>query len=137
VRGGLVLPPHYFDVDWYLGTIATLRDLDPQHILATHYPPLVGQQAAAHIDASVAFVDRCDSIILDVLEAHAQPMEFLGIVEGVRRRLDICVSDIVASNYVFSLLVQAHLRRLVTAGRARHSEPYVSDKPYRMYSFCS
>ena len=42
VDGSLALPPHYFEVDWYLYTIAKVRALSPQYILATHYPAVDG-----------------------------------------------------------------------------------------------
>lgn len=136
VDGHLVLPPHYFEVDWYLETIAKLRYLDPEYILATHYRPLVGQHAAEHIDASAAFVQNCDSIILRALEAFGEPLDFLTIVDAVRRELGICVGSIPASNYVYSLLVQAHLKRLVMSGQAVQSESHAPDMPYRSYSVC-
>jgi glyoxylase-like metal-dependent hydrolase (beta-lactamase superfamily II) len=134
VDGDLVLPPHYFEVDWYLQTIAKVRALKPQRILATHYEPLVGRDAVKFIDASEAFVRECDLAILRVLEVSGKPLSFLSIVEALRREIGIRVGSIPASNYVYSLLIQAHLRRLVTEGQVIEEESRAPDNQHQSFS---
>jgi hypothetical protein len=133
IDGNLVLPPHYFEVDWYLQTIAKVRTLDPQHILATHYGPLVGRNVVEFIDASQTFVEKCELAILRVLEASGKLLDFLSIVEALRREIGIHVGSTPASNYVYSLLVRAHLRRLSSDGYVIEEDPQASNKQHHSF----
>lgn len=112
-NGNLVMPPHYFEVDWYLQTIAKVRALNPQYILATHYEPLVGRAVMEFLEASESFVAKCDSAITGILETASKPLDILSIVETLRRSIGIPDAD-----YQYGLLVRAHLRKLAQQGRA-------------------
>lgn len=112
VNGNLVMPPHYFEVDWYLETIAKVRALNPQYILATHYEPLVGRAITEFLDASEVFAARCHSAIVRILESSRGSLDTLSIIEALRSRIGIPAAD-----NQYALLVRAHLTKLTKQGR--------------------
>jgi glyoxylase-like metal-dependent hydrolase (beta-lactamase superfamily II) len=134
VDGNLALPPHYFEVDWYLYTIAKVRSLDPQCILATHYQPLMGRQAEEFVEASQAFVERMGETIYGTLADSGEWLDFSSILETVRREVGINVDGFDASNYVYSLPIRAHLRQLVAEGRVVEDKLITSDQSRRRFS---
>jgi len=105
VDGHLVMPPHYFDVEAYRRTLQTVRALSPQLILATHYLPIMGDGVERFLEASTAFVARCEEIVADLL-AQPQPQPIIAAtLVALRRALGIPGAD-----YQYSLLARAHLR---------------------------
>ena len=111
-QGRLVMPPHYFDVDWYLASIERARLLGAQHLLATHYLPLSGAAAPAFLDASQAFVTRLEAVLLDVLQSADKPLDLPALIVAVRDQIGIPESD-----YQYRLVLQAHLMQLARRGR--------------------
>ena len=112
VNGKLVMPPHYFEVDWYLETIAKVRALNPQYILATHYESMTGSAVMRFLDLSEAFVVQCDRAVVDILESSREPLSSAAIVAALRDRVGIPGAD-----YQYGLLARAHLRGLLRHGR--------------------
>jgi glyoxylase-like metal-dependent hydrolase (beta-lactamase superfamily II) len=108
LEGRLVMPPHYFEVDWYLQTIKTARNLMPEYILPTHYAPIQGKEVEVFLNNSQAFVTRFETILLDLLRNNRQPLDMATVIKIIRDWLGIPDCD-----YQYGLLVRAHLRKLV------------------------
>jgi glyoxylase-like metal-dependent hydrolase (beta-lactamase superfamily II) len=114
INGQLVMPPHYFEVDWYLHTIEIARRLKPQYIFATHYPPINGKDVDLFLNASQAFVSKFERILVALLEQKKQSMEMSSLIVAVRERLGIPEAD-----YQYGLLLHAHLQKLVRSKQVR------------------
>jgi glyoxylase-like metal-dependent hydrolase (beta-lactamase superfamily II) len=108
LEGRLVMPPHYFEVDWYLQTIENARALLPEYLLATHYAPVQGKAVELFLKSSQAFVARFETALMDYLRNNKRPMDMASIIRTMRDWLGIPNSD-----YQYGLLVRAHLRKLV------------------------
>ncbi len=112
--GHLASPPPYFDVDDYLGSVATIRALHPHTLLATHYPLMTGDAVTAFLDASEAFVRQCATALVDLLAG----MKSLSYAEAVSS-LEACIGP---PGEVWRLTAYAHLDHLVRTGRAAFVE---------------
>jgi len=112
--GQLSMPPHYFDVDRYLGSINRAQSLSPRHLLATHYLPLADQSVTAFLDESRGFVIRIDEMLLAILRGVERPWDMPALIVTLRARLGIPEAD-----YQYGLLLRAHLARLVQRGCVR------------------
>jgi hypothetical protein len=106
------MPPHYFEVDWYLSTLAHVRSLGPQRLLATHYLPMANQAVPEFLEASQAFVTRLDGLVLTMFRASNQSLDMVALIASVRQQLGIPDAD-----YQYGLVLRAHLRRLVRQGK--------------------
>jgi len=104
VTGQLIMPPHYFDVAWYLTTIKHVASLKPETVLLTHYPVMRGRQVEDFLSRSASFVERCTELLGDILRTTAWPMSSNEIVASVRSRIGIPGAD-----YQYALLTRAHL----------------------------
>ncbi len=113
INGQLVMPPHYFEVDWYLQTIEIARHLKPKYLLATHYPPIGGKAVDLFLNTSQDFVSKFERILVDSLEHEKQPMDMPSLIHVIRERLGIPNAD-----YQYGLLVHAHLQLLIQSKRA-------------------
>ena len=108
LEGHLVMPPHYFEVDWYLHTIETARNLLPEYLLPTHYAPILGKDVELFLNNSQTFVTRFETGLLDLIRTKRRPLDMASIINTIRDWLGIPNSD-----YQYGLLVRAHLRKLV------------------------
>jgi glyoxylase-like metal-dependent hydrolase (beta-lactamase superfamily II) len=112
ILGKLVMPPHYFDVEWYKSTINSARQNDPETILATHYPPIQNGLVNDFLIASERFIFNFDEIIMNILRKANNPLHIRSIIDQARRNLGIPSAE-----YQYGLLVYAHLNRLVQHGK--------------------
>ncbi len=109
LAGSLVSPPPYFDVDNYRKSIAQVRALSPEYILATHYPVIKGEKVAAFLEESDAFVRWCEYAVLAMLD-EAESLTFREIVDGLEHRVG-------PPGAVWRLTARAHLNKLVEMGQ--------------------
>jgi glyoxylase-like metal-dependent hydrolase (beta-lactamase superfamily II) len=116
VSGRLVMPPHYFDVNQYLGTIESARLLNLKYIFLTHYPPIIHSEVAKFLDTSQAFVMGFQTLMVDVLNHAQNPLNISDIIPLAQESLGIPDSE-----YQYGLLIRAHLRTLVNLGFADES----------------
>lgn len=65
--GHAAFPPTYRDTVAYVDSIRRLRDLDADLLLTAHYPVYEGAAARGFLDDSLAYVERVDRVIADVL----------------------------------------------------------------------
>lgn len=110
LAGQLASPPPYFDVGDYLGSIAAVEALQPECLLATHYPTMCGQEVRAFLAESRAFVGRCEGALLAALAGAGS----LTLCEAVKV-LEVQVGP---PGAVWRLTGRAHLNRLVASGQA-------------------
>jgi glyoxylase-like metal-dependent hydrolase (beta-lactamase superfamily II) len=114
LAGQLASPPPYFSVDDYLGSIAALEALQPQCLLATHYPVMREQGVSEFLSESRGFVGRCENALLAAL-AEARSLTLCEAVTVLEQQIG-------PSGAVWRLTARAHLDKLVTSGRASMSE---------------
>jgi glyoxylase-like metal-dependent hydrolase (beta-lactamase superfamily II) len=62
-EGNRLIPPRYFDVHQYRGTIRKLLALRPEHLLTAHYPPMRGQEALDFLDRSLDFTEQLHRVV--------------------------------------------------------------------------
>jgi glyoxylase-like metal-dependent hydrolase (beta-lactamase superfamily II) len=67
-EGNRLIPPRYFDVARYRGTIRKLQTLRPEHLFTAHYPPMQGQEALDFLDRSLDFTERVGEVVREGLE---------------------------------------------------------------------
>jgi glyoxylase-like metal-dependent hydrolase (beta-lactamase superfamily II) len=109
IEGNLVMPPHYFEAEWYRKTLGAVARCAPKSILATHYPPLHEKQASTFVKDSAAFLKEFEGMLLNILRSASSPPDISEIIDVVRAQLGI--PD---AGYQYGLLVRAHLRDLAS-----------------------
>lgn len=112
VDGNLVMPPHYFEVDWYLGSIQKIRALNPTGILATHYKPMQGKEVNEFLNASERFVAECNEAVLEIFGELKKPLNGPTIRDALRE-----IIGIPNAQNQYNLIVRAHLNQLLQQGR--------------------
>jgi glyoxylase-like metal-dependent hydrolase (beta-lactamase superfamily II) len=110
--GRLPSPPPYDDVDSYLATLRRLRELDADLLLTAHYPIIRGTDVDPFFAESLAFVERVDAAVLDILWAAGRPLTLGAVVAALDTRLGPFE---VAIQWVGPALT--HLARHCAAGR--------------------
>ena len=80
-------PPPYLDVAAYRQTITTLRALDLELLLTSHYPVMRGPEIAAFLDASEAFVDDAERVTEELLRGAAGSLTLAEAIERAAPRL--------------------------------------------------
>jgi glyoxylase-like metal-dependent hydrolase (beta-lactamase superfamily II) len=70
--GQPALPPGYFSVLAYLGTLQMLETLDIEWIYSGHWPTFHGSQVKNFLDESRQFVDRASDLVWKTLEKHSE-----------------------------------------------------------------
>lgn len=80
-------PPPYLDVAAYRQTISTLRALNLELLLTSHYPVMRGPEIAAFLDASEAFVDDAERVTEELLRGTAGPLTLAEAIERAAPRL--------------------------------------------------
>ncbi|WP_243229096.1 MBL fold metallo-hydrolase [Microbacterium sp. CIAB417] len=65
--GNPAFPPTYRDTVAYVDTIRRLQELDADLLLTAHYPVYEGAAVAAFLGRSLAYTERIDRVIADVL----------------------------------------------------------------------
>lgn len=111
LEGQLEMPPHYFGVDWYLQTIKRVRELEPEYLFATHYPPLQGNDVRHFLDESEEFVRHFERQFLDALSATHRLLTIPEMIQISQELLGIP-----GATYQYGMLVAAHLENLRLRG---------------------
>jgi glyoxylase-like metal-dependent hydrolase (beta-lactamase superfamily II) len=111
-------PTYRYPAD-YRQSCATLRQLDPERLLCSHYAVVEGRAAvAAFLDESESFVTLLEQAILDVLETATRPLRAVDVIGAVApsvRTWDASMDSTLAQPVVGHLedLVLRHLARVV------------------------
>jgi glyoxylase-like metal-dependent hydrolase (beta-lactamase superfamily II) len=109
VSGSRVMPPHYFEVDWYLKSIEKIRDLAPKALLATHYEPILGEkQVEDFLNESIKFVENCNEMFIRIFTTTKSPLDASTLKKRIREMVGIPDAE-----NQYNLLVRAHLNYLV------------------------
>ena len=85
--GSPAFPPTYRDTDPYLQSLRHFRELEPELLLTAHYPVYEGPGVADFLDASEAYTERIDLIMLDVINTVGRPATTLELVRAAGDRL--------------------------------------------------
>jgi glyoxylase-like metal-dependent hydrolase (beta-lactamase superfamily II) len=111
VKGNLVMPPHYFEVDWYIDSIEKMHALRPKYLLATHYKTIQGDEVEQFLIESIAFVDKCDEVVRHLFETSNKPLDGPDILEVLIKAIGIP-----GAQNQYNLLVRAHVNKLINEG---------------------
>jgi glyoxylase-like metal-dependent hydrolase (beta-lactamase superfamily II) len=68
-EGNPLIPPRYFDVRQYQGTIRKLLALRPEHLLTAHYPPMQGPEVLDFLDRSLDFTEQLNRVVSEGLRS--------------------------------------------------------------------
>lgn len=110
--GRAAFPPTYRDTVAYVDSIRRLRALDADLLLTAHYPVYEGAAVREFLDASLAYTERVDRVIADVLASGGA----LPSLELIRRAAaDLGPWSEAAAEYLI-FPVTGNLERLVQQG---------------------
>ena len=110
------LCPTYTDVDPYLQTLDLIEALAPTELHGCHWPAARGDEIAAFLDESRAYVEHVDGLARACFDEAPDGLTLRELIEGVNGRLDEPWEPAVAQELVFSL--HGHAERMaVHAGR--------------------
>jgi glyoxylase-like metal-dependent hydrolase (beta-lactamase superfamily II) len=84
--GQPAFPPTYRYLDTYQATIQRLLGMNIDTLLTSHYPLYRGPDAAEFLAESLAYIDRVDTALTDVLRG-GQPMTLKEIIADIHKRL--------------------------------------------------
>jgi glyoxylase-like metal-dependent hydrolase (beta-lactamase superfamily II) len=104
--------PFYTDVEDYLATIETIRELPITNMLSCHFPIMQGDAIRDFLDRSASLVREVDCVIRDLLNKSPEAYTW----ESLARQVGNALGDYPLS---VSLLhsVKAHLDRLTRPGK--------------------
>jgi glyoxylase-like metal-dependent hydrolase (beta-lactamase superfamily II) len=110
--GRAAFPPTYRDTVAYVDSIRRLRALDADLLLTAHYPVYEGAGVDAFLDGSLAYTERVDRVIAEVLASG----EALTSLELIRRAAaDLGPWPAAAAEYLIFPMT-GNLERLVQQG---------------------
>ena len=107
LNGDLTMPPHYFEVDWYLETIQKLIALKPEYLFLTHYPPLCGSEVNDFLERSSSYVYACMERLEAILKSSGGRLNSHALLQRLRSQIGITSAD-----NQYQLLLRAHLNHL-------------------------
>jgi glyoxylase-like metal-dependent hydrolase (beta-lactamase superfamily II) len=81
VNGEPALPPGYFSVLAYLGTLQMLHALEIDWIYSGHWPTFHGSQVAEFLSESRRFVDNAAGLVWKTLEKHPEGISLRGFMD--------------------------------------------------------
>ncbi|MFF7291304.1 MBL fold metallo-hydrolase [Microbacterium sp. NPDC008134] len=111
--GRAAFPPTYRDTVAYVDSIRRLRTLDAELLLTAHYPVYEGAAVAGFLDDSLAYVERVDRVIEDVLVGEGD-LTSLELIHRAASDLGPW-SESAAEYLIFPMT--GNLERLVQQGR--------------------
>jgi glyoxylase-like metal-dependent hydrolase (beta-lactamase superfamily II) len=104
--------PLYTDVDSYMATLRSIKGLGLECLLTAHCEPKTGEEIAAYINESEAFVSDCEEAVFSVVHKSSGPRSLDEIAQGLVNRYGTYEMSIEAL-----WICKAHLKRLVASGR--------------------
>lgn len=116
--GRAAFPPTYRDTAAYVDSIRRLRALDAELLLTAHYPVFEGDEVNRFLDASLAYVERIDRVIEDVLSG-GEDLTSLDLIHRSAAALGPWPSA--AAEYLIFPMT-GNLERLVAQGRVVEGE---------------
>lgn len=116
--GRAAFPPTYRDTAAYVDSIRRLRALDAELLLTAHYPVFEGDEVNGFLDASLAYVERIDRVIEDVLSG-GEDLTSLDLIHRSAAALGPWPSA--AAEYLIFPMT-GNLERLVAQGRVVEGE---------------
>jgi glyoxylase-like metal-dependent hydrolase (beta-lactamase superfamily II) len=87
LRGQVPSPPPYFYAGAYIDTIRRLQALEPEMLLAAHFPVIRGAEVAAFFATSLAFVEKIDQAVLDAVRGAERPLPLSAVIAALDARL--------------------------------------------------
>jgi glyoxylase-like metal-dependent hydrolase (beta-lactamase superfamily II) len=81
IKGAASLPPAYFAVLAYLGTLQFLEALEINWIYSGHWPTFNGAAAAEFLAECRRFVDKASALVMKTLERHPEGVTLLMCID--------------------------------------------------------
>jgi glyoxylase-like metal-dependent hydrolase (beta-lactamase superfamily II) len=85
--GQPAFPPTYRYLDTYTSTIHRLLSMDIDTLLTSHYPVYRGTDVREFLNESLAYTNRVDTALADVLRASGQPMTISEIIATIHKKV--------------------------------------------------
>jgi glyoxylase-like metal-dependent hydrolase (beta-lactamase superfamily II) len=117
VDGSRLMAPNYIEVEPYLQTIEALAALEADSLHGAHWPAMRGADVASFLRESRQYVLELDAAVRRALDASAVPLSLRELTHVVNLEMSRWPEESL-DNLVYSL--DAHLKRLVSAGSATH-----------------
>jgi glyoxylase-like metal-dependent hydrolase (beta-lactamase superfamily II) len=112
-EGEPAFPPTYRYVDSYRATIRRMRSMHVDWLLTAHYPVYQGAAAGGFLDTSLAYTDRVEQVITQILSEADAPLTLLDLVAASRKLLGSWDED---SSVLLVYPILGHLEVLVQRG---------------------
>jgi glyoxylase-like metal-dependent hydrolase (beta-lactamase superfamily II) len=112
LRGKVPSPPSYYYAGAYIDSVRRLKGLEPELLLAAHFPVIRGAEVAAFFTTSLAFVEKVDQAVLDAVRGAERPLPLSAVIEAIDARLGPFSTPV---EWVGAVL--AHLSQHVAARR--------------------
>jgi glyoxylase-like metal-dependent hydrolase (beta-lactamase superfamily II) len=87
LRGKVPSPPSYYYASAYIDSIRRLQGLEPDLLLAAHFPIIRGAEIAAFFATSLSFVEKIDEAVLDVVRRAKEPLPLSAVIAALDKRL--------------------------------------------------
>ena len=116
IDGGKAAAPPYTDVTAYRNSIQTIRRLDVDLLLTCHYPIMRGQAVKRFVDDSLAWSERAEQAVRDLLTSSDEPITVGDTIDN----LDPVLGPFVTPRELQWALL-AHLDYAVTQGEAQRT----------------
>lgn len=116
LEGHVIHPPPYFDVAAYAGSVRLLESLAPERLLTAHYEVIEGPAVTTFLADTLAFVERARAYVTVALEAEGELTlpRLLALADPELGPFTSMPNELCGP-------LRAHLRELVSAGRAVES----------------
>ncbi len=108
--GKPAFPPTYRYVDTYIASIQMLQSLPIDTLLTGHYPVYQGEDVAAFLGESRAYVDRVDRALVELLQSAAEGYTLKEIIAALKTSLGDWPDG---AEILLDFPLMGHLERLV------------------------
>ena len=116
VKGELIAPPFYVDVELQLRTLKTLAQLNFKTLVPSHYPIMDRNQAIGFLTDSLDFLLRFDAEVQQRLREAKGPVTSMEVLQSMDRLWDLFDADL-----MLYILLETHLKSLIRRGRVSGS----------------
>jgi glyoxylase-like metal-dependent hydrolase (beta-lactamase superfamily II) len=118
LEGRLVMPPNYRSPSDYRATCARLAALEPEWLLAAHFPVMARDEARHFLRVSVEYSEIVEAALRDAL-ATADRASTLELVRTMQSRLGPWPEPL--GDFGLAAMLIGHLEEWVAAGRAEQA----------------
>jgi glyoxylase-like metal-dependent hydrolase (beta-lactamase superfamily II) len=112
--GKPAFPPTYRYLDTYVATIQRLQGMQIDTLLTSHYPVYQGSDVKEFLGESLAYTDRVDKALAEVLQAAKKPLTLKEIIAEIHTKIGNWPSG---AEMFLSFPLTGHLEQMEQYGR--------------------